>query len=92
MLDAGRQYKQISGAERIFLTEGLEDDLALENVDAHWPVGVVGWQITAWREGQNRKAKRPFLYQRSRTAPMARDEGLIDRLLVSRKMTDKHFA
>ena len=49
MLDAGCQHQQVSDAERIFPTERLEDNLPLEKMNAHRAVGVVCWEITAWR-------------------------------------------
>jgi hypothetical protein len=88
MLDSGGQHEQISDAERILLTQRLEDDLTFENVDAHRPIGVVGWEITVRRQGHDRKTKRPFLDERSRASPVTRHQGLIDRLLVSRKMAN----
>lgn len=92
MLHSGSQHQQVSDAERIFLTERLEDDLALENVNAHRSVGIMRREITAWREGQDRKTKRPLLDERSCASTVTRYESLIDRLLVSRKMADEHLA
>lgn len=92
MLHPGSQHQQISDAERIPLSERLEDDLPFENVDADRTVGVVRGKIATRRQGQNRKAKRPFFDERSRTSPVTRHEGLIDRLLVSWQMTDEDFA
>ena len=92
VLHSGCQHQQVSDPERILLTDRLEDHLALEDVDAHRSVGVVRREVTAWRQGQDRKTERPFLDERARTSPMARHESLIDRLLVAREMTDEHFA
>lgn len=61
-------------------------------MDAHRAIGVVRREITARRQGQDRKTKQPFLDERSRASPVARHEGLIDRLLVSREVTNEHFA
>jgi len=92
MLHSRRQHQEIPDMERICLPERLEDDLTFENVDAHWPIGVVGWQITARCQGHDREPEGPFLDQRPRASPVTRHETLIDRLLVSREMADKHFA
>lgn len=91
MLDSGRQHQQVSHTKRISLPDRLEDDLTFENVDAQRPIGVVGREITIWREGHDRETKRSFLDQRSCAAAVTRYEALIDRLLVSRKVADENF-
>jgi hypothetical protein len=92
MLHSRRQHQKIPDTQRICLSERLEDDLALENVNAHRTVGVVRGQITARSEGKDREPQGSFLDERPRTASVTGHEGLIDRLLVSREVTDEHFA
>jgi hypothetical protein len=88
MLHSRRQHQEIPNMERICLPERLEDDLTFENVDAHRPIGVVGWEITARRQSHDRETKQPFLDERSRASPVTRHQGLIDRLLVPREMAN----
>jgi hypothetical protein len=92
VLDSGCEHQQVSDAERILLTERLEDHPSFENVDAHRPIGVMSREITARRQGQDRKTKRPLLDERSRASPVTGHEGLIYCLLISREMADEHFA
>ena len=92
MLHTGCHHQQVSDAEQILLTKRLEDNLPFENVDAHRTIGVVRREVTPWPEGQDRKTKWALFDERSRASPVPGHEGLIDRLLVSRKMADEHLA
>ena len=86
---AGLEDEHVAWRERILAVPDVESRVAFEQLNRDRSVRLVWRQRSVSRDRHHRQSKRSILHERSRSPPVARQQVLIDELLVALQMMDE---
>ena len=90
--DSRAEHDDIPDCQRVLSTAGTEYRIALDDVNAYRPIGIVGRYVAGGRDRQQRQAQRAFLHQRARRAPVFGEERGVDGLFIARQVMNENVA
>jgi hypothetical protein len=90
MLHTRPENEYLPRNERIITLANIKNDLAFEQVNRDWPVGMMGRHGSASRKRYQSQAQRTLFHQRSRAPSVPDQQILIDHLLIALQMMDQH--